>query len=302
MNLMSLIDRKIGGAKKLSHKRRSEERKDNRTLHSRSVREAFRDVSPGKRVIVILSLPKCGGCSLQATLRATFTEDFTAHLHVWSTGAMEHLIESECDRGNFGREVTLRHVDIAARLRDYFVASPPAESWWFTGVREPISYVLSLFFEMQVTHSGARSGYGILEIREYIESGQGFFGDPRRFDEWFDKEFLAATGIDVFANHFDRERGYAIVKKEGKSACIYRLESFKVIGHAISETFGVPLKFVRDGVANRSDDKGYADRYRDTLKTIRFSAEFLDQVYGTRYARHFYSDEERARFKAEWIA
>lgn len=300
MKRVSLIDRKVSGFKNLSAEGRSAAKKAERMNLKRAVSEAIRDLPPGKRIIVILSLPKCGGCSLQATLSATFTGDFTAHVHVWTRDGMEHLIESEKDRGDFGRDVTLRHIDTAARLRDYLLVAPRADSWWFCGVREPISYALSLFFEMQVTYPGVRSEYGVSEIREYIESGQGFFGDVRRLDEWFETEFFTATGIDVFASPFDTRRGYSVVKRETKRACVYRMEFFDGINRAIAETFDIPLSIVRSGVANRAVDKDYADRYHEAIRTIRFSREFLGEVYQTRYARHFFTDEERLRFKAKW--
>ena len=51
---------------------------------------------------------------------------------------------------------------------------------------------------------------------------------------------------------------------------------------------------------NEAATKEYAGRYREFLASVRLPEPVLDEVYGSRYARHFYADSELERFRRRW--
>ena len=51
-----------------------------------------------------------------------------------------------------------------------------------------------------------------------------------------------------------------------------------------------------------SANKAYARAYEEFTSRIRFDESFLETMYGSRFARHFYSDAERDAFRSRWLA
>lgn len=52
--------------------------------------------------------------------------------------------------------------------------------------------------------------------------------------------------------------------------------------------------------SNVSDNKPYADQYAEFKRRIHVPPALLDRMYESKYARHFYTEEERASFRAQW--
>ena len=51
---------------------------------------------------------------------------------------------------------------------------------------------------------------------------------------------------------------------------------------------------------NEGSGKEYAAAYRGFLEQVAFPASALRSTYDAPYSRHFFSDEERARFEQRW--
>jgi hypothetical protein len=51
---------------------------------------------------------------------------------------------------------------------------------------------------------------------------------------------------------------------------------------------------------NISSSKAYAAIYEMFKRSINFPATYLDQLYASRFARHFYTEAEIAQFRAQW--
>jgi hypothetical protein len=51
---------------------------------------------------------------------------------------------------------------------------------------------------------------------------------------------------------------------------------------------------------NRSTDRDYSATYGRFLKELRLSPAYLDRMYESKFARHFYSPEEIAAFRTQW--
>jgi hypothetical protein len=52
---------------------------------------------------------------------------------------------------------------------------------------------------------------------------------------------------------------------------------------------------------NIGTQKDYSNIYREFLDRIELSGDYVYGLLDSKYARHFYSPEERARFRAKWL-
>ncbi|MCK7580750.1 MAG: putative capsular polysaccharide synthesis family protein [Chromatiales bacterium] len=58
------------------------------------------------------------------------------------------------------------------------------------------------------------------------------------------------------------------------------------------------MRIVRD---NLSENKSYHDCYREFQKAIRLSPEYVEEMLESKYARHFFPDEERELLRRRWL-
>lgn len=117
---------------------------------------------------------------------------------------------------------------------------------------------------------------------------------------WFDKEFRAAIGIDVYAYPFGKESGNVVLKRGYLDILIIQMEKLgKTSNQTIGEFLGLegPLELV---IRNTSEGKKDAAEYSDVLRFINIKRDLLERVYSTKYAQHFYDDDDKMRFIARW--
>jgi hypothetical protein len=69
---------------------------------------------------------------------------------------------------------------------------------------------------------------------------------------------------------------------------------------AIRRFAGLP--YFELATLNSGEDKPYREAYRRFRKQFRTQVEFVDQLYGSRFARHFYSSDELKGFRDRWVA
>jgi hypothetical protein len=198
--------------------------------------------------------------------RASGGDPFPGALHLWES---EHL---------------LRH--------------PPtnAAPWRvITTVREPVAQAVSAFF-----HGGGRRG--LLDADPSVDAleatllTEDWLRAPVR---WFDREFAPALGIDVFDRPFDTATGHGEIEAPNARVLLLRQENLAAAPDALARFLGhaAPLPVPP---RNEAAGKDYAARYREFLASVRLTESVLDEVYDSRYARHFYADTELERFRRRW--
>lgn len=109
---------------------------------------------------------------------------------------------------------------------------------------------------------------------------------------WFDNEIRVHTGIDVYNYDFD-----GCIRIEDKHDLIivdYRKIN-DVLAGKIEKWWGLKLNVGRVKGTSSSQHSQYQEFY----KKITFPRTFVESVYNTKYARHFYSSE-RAELIKKW--
>ena len=114
-------------------------------------------------------------------------------------------------------------------------------------------------------------------------------------ENWFDDEIGRLFGIDVFTEPFPHDTGFAVIDGERVRVLVLRVETLtESLPVAIEAFLGIPD--VRPLSANRN----HREIYTRFLEQAAVPAHYVDRVYSSRLARHFYTPDELASFKARW--
>ena len=192
------------------------------------------------------------------------------------------------------------------RFREKFYAERIYKSWVcsqrllrvITLVREPIANNISMFFQIINQYLGADrevSDYGIDELIDvFLENYM-----HSRPLTWLDAEIKTNFSIDVYQHSFPTDRGYTVISRGRVSLLILRCElDDRVKAQAIADFLDLDkFDIVRSNVASEKD---YASQYAEFRQRIKIPPALLDQMYNSKFARHFYSSEEREKFHAHW--
>jgi hypothetical protein len=191
-----------------------------------------------------------------------------------------------------------RHVWEAQWLGEHL---PSEQHPWLlvTSVRDPIARIVSRFFQQ-------KSRFGELEPQPtaaslIAELAQAFQQEQRRFGsvgwDWFEFDLRPILGQSVYDTPFDPARGYGTVAGEHIRALLLRGESLDKAPEALEQHFGRKVDLASENVGT---DKDYGPLYRAVLDGFRPPPDYVEKVYDTRQARHFYADEELEGFRRHW--
>ena len=117
---------------------------------------------------------------------------------------------------------------------------------------------------------------------------------------WFHKEVRDIFGIDVFKTPFPFDQGYEIYEGEKADLLVIRLEDLDNCGSKALEAF-LGLKDVELLTVNKASGKSYDGGYKTFKNSLRLPATYLDRMYSSRMARHFYQPHEIEIFRSKWV-
>jgi len=256
--------------------------------------------------LVVLSMGKVGTSSVAHALREACPKSPIYHIHTLQPARLAH--EEKVYREHFQRLHGIHaHLLDSLFIRHQLDGGKRPRGGWrlITLVRDPLQRNLSSFFQTLNLHA---SDLGFAK-RLQDESDASVVDDmikyfTRQWSQerpatWFDDEVRAVFGLDVLSQPFPQEAGYGIYEGEQTSLMVIRLEDLST---CVQQAFGEFMD-VQDLTLSREQDatlKFYAKAYREFRDRARFDEEFLDRIYGTQYARTFYSQEELTRFRKRW--
>ena len=99
-----------------------------------------------------------------------------------------------------------------------------------TVARDPVRQRISTFFmNMVVWGRSYRDINGNVDKERIFSDIQAYFQEADQtlgsVCSWFDNEFKAVLGVDIYEYPFDQERGFTIIRQDGVHILILKLES-----------------------------------------------------------------------------
>ena len=242
---------------------------------------------------IICLPPKTGNYTLEASLRKYNAE------YVRVSPCLDLMFE-EADRLIEGKKikiVTAVRDPIAQNLSFFFQSNTrfcDIPEYWIDGGdvqflwNEWIPYLLGE--KVQLRRSKINFSY-----MKYMNK---LYHNVIPVQNFFEENFQKYKGIDVYKYPFDKEKGCSVLRDGNIEIFIYQLERLDDMKEELGNFLGIRnFELINDNVGAQ---KWYASAYQQALKELKFSREYFEYCYGTRFVRHFYSEEDVDRFKKRW--
>ena len=186
----------------------------------------------------------------------------------------------------------------------------PAQHWKIVSlVREPVARNVATLFQNlsefvpdwhQRYADGKLRQSDIRELQEWLINTSTISDIP---DQWFDQQIkqIPAFGIDVYAELFPKEVGYKIYRGNAQAdLLVIRLENLNECSQkAMREFFGFENFTLHN--SNIGEQKDYTDLY-NVFRKHPLPVTYVQKIYNTRFAHHFYTDAELEVFKKRWTS
>lgn len=168
-----------------------------------------------------------------------------------------------------------------------------------TLVREPVGRNVSAYFEnMQYSEAQWR----LLRQSSTRLLREDFFETyPHDVSvNWFDVEMNATLGVDVYSYDFPKNQGHSRIQSGLFELLILRHDlSDSQKGELIGGFLGIePLRIARENV---SASKDYGALYKEFVARTKLPSEYVHRLLNSRYARHFFPEEELSALRRKWI-
>lgn len=175
-------------------------------------------------------------------------------------------------------------------------------------VREPVAINLSSFFYNFVPRNPGVNIHELTdeEIIERLKKGESF-SSPTFHLDWWDIEVKPMTGIDVYEHgEFPISDGSAIYtgERNGRQTdiLVLRQEELRNVARlALSNYYEIDVPELDRVNAAEDSANDYAERYNRFKVEASLPEEWVTTQMNSRYARFFYSEEEREAFTNKWL-
>ena len=261
--------------------------------------------------IIGYQMGKVGSSTIHASLNALHLDSPVYHVHFLNPRRV-HEIEKQ--RRRYFRTERYGYLKRPWLYEFLYQQIREKDRQWklITLVRDPIARNISTFFEnLEVTKKGNTSGYIVrsdyydfdIEVDlDHVEPLIELFFNRlvhERPLRYFDDEIRSVFGIDVFAGVFPTDKGYKLYRDDHADLLLIRLEDLdQCAATAFKDFLGIDgFTLISTNVAS---EKIYAPLYKEFKSRIRLPEDYVNSMYNSRYARHFYSDDEIRGFCYGW--
>lgn len=210
--------------------------------------------------------------------------------HQLITGTRRRLLSDDPEVAQF----MVEHPD-----RDFKVTSV---------VREPVAINLSSFFYNFVPRNPGVDINELTdeEIVERLLKGESF-SSPSFHLDWWDIEVKPMTGINVYEHGmFPIEDGSEVYSADlgerHTDILVIRQENIRDVARvALSRYYGIEVPELERVNTAEDSPNNYSNRYEQFKVGANLPEEWVLWQLDSKYARFFYSDEEREKFCNKWI-
>lgn len=257
------------------------------------------------RTFIIYTMGKVGSTSIyEALKKAGGKQPLVYHVHFLSANQIKRITGKYLSAGNPEiKRVPLR--SIWKNNLDHLVSSRilsdvkiKQNSILISLVRDPIDTYLSHIFQNPRVHRPELlDENGMIsreKVQDYINNNMGSYRPEEDFiANWFKTEFEVYTGFNVYDQPFDHTNGVLVAKNSKFDILIFDLRKVeKMINPSLEGLMNEKLN-VEVGRKNVRSVSTEGALYSEIKKSIVFDKKYLEKVYSTQYAMHFFDEEYR---------
>jgi hypothetical protein len=165
-----------------------------------------------------------------------------------------------------------------------------------TLVRDPVEILSSLFFSKSC-RGHLPLGYAAVQEKNVEKLHKAFETEILNGKHllnhlhWFEQEFRPHLDIDVFAFYFNPAKKFGTITDKTYPTLILRTDLPDVDKETQVRNFLNINKF-NIGRLNVKSDRKKGDLYEEFIAKLKISSDWLDTIYNSNYAQHFFSEEE----------
>jgi hypothetical protein len=258
--------------------------------------------------IITYQMGKVGSSTVQASLVALDSNRPIYHVHFLNPKRVREIEQQRRKYFRTEKFTLLRRPWLYEFL--YEQIQTENRHWKIvTLIREPIARNMSTFFEnLEVTKNPNSTKYVVksdyygfnieVDIKQVGPLIELFF-DRLVHDRplnYFNDEIKYVLGVDVFESAFPRDKGYMVYRDNKVDLVLIRLEDLdRCASKAFKDFLDIDdFTLVQTNMASK---KVYAPLYKEFKRKIHFPEDYVNRMYESKYARHFYSDEEIDGFR-----
>ncbi len=276
-------------------------------LANKFINATFHNVTAAPPLL-IFAMPKTGTSTVEATLLQSQVQRAVYKVHRLSHEGIQ-LSEERLARTNTTRFFTI--LRLSKIIRSKINANPDVRWQVITLVREPIAQAVSgLFQGIEYHHAQLIHADGTVDIDAAMEflkdkfegwaQGTSEIAEAWYDIDWYDREMKPVFETDVYDYPYCHDDGFTIIRNDRVDLLVTRAEDLnRSFGRAIAEFLNLSSE-VRMRKENLGQDKRFYEAYTTIKQRLRLPREVCDAIYASRYAQHFYTREERAKFIEMW--
>lgn len=257
-----------------------------------------RHLKTGREICLVHQMGRVGSMTIVNSLKAACPELPIYHTHFLNPEYLQNRLRTE--KRNWGiknlhlrvSRILVRELNTALRNRSWKI---------ITIVREPVARNVSTFFHsIKLFMPGFDKKYreGTITPEIMLNSFLAELDHDLPL-KWFDVDVKSVFGINVYDHSFPTEKGYGIISQDNVTLLVIRLENLRqCYKDAFADLLGfekVDLKIMH--VAEKDDKRGIYKQFKENL---RLPDWYLNDMYSSKYTKHFYNEAEIKGFWRQW--
>ena len=251
-------------------------------------------------ILLVHQMGRAGSMTTVNTLRHAELDLPIFHTHWLNPTSVDKRLSWVTDLPESYRPLNVR---VGARIANHLKQQGRGRrNWKLVSVfREPVARNVSVFFlsiDAFVDNFHERYSSGELDNQQLLAIFLEKFPHHQPL-EWFDHEIRAVFGIDILNYPARKEQGYQIIHSDNVDLLLIKLEQLNACHQqAFQEFLGVEIHNLRNTHITENDPG--RPMYADFVKNTVFPEDYLDQMYTSDFAQHFYTDSEISSFREKW--
>jgi hypothetical protein len=168
--------------------------------------------------------------------------------------------------------------------------------------RDPLAVMISDFFPKLRWITGQKDAWLHYTVDELCSIfNTRYFADGRHLEKlnWYEQEMQASLGINVYDHTSPRETGSARFTYGHYHVLLIRTELDDLLkAQIIGEFTGLEnFTLIR---RNAGETKEYGEVYKAFKQRLVVPDEHLKEIYGSRYAQHFFTPDSIQTLRSRW--